>query len=118
MIEVYKIKVNTRFYLCSRDFQLNLKTSYDVQVPNSNTVADFQTRLFKMMKLSGSAYFADFYRAGFYAGDKLKAGDRIDNGSVVFAVISCKRKLEKVRYDINRKDTHDRFSKVFVPKDK
>ena len=114
MVKLYRIKVYTFFQSVQKDLdQWALKDYYDVEVSNSNTVADLQTRLFELANISGSAYFADFYREGFYVGGKLKAGDKIDDDATVYAVISCKTKVSKVVDYINRKDTHDRFSEAF-----
>ena len=87
MIKVYKIKVNTFFYLFPKHVnQWDPKPSYEVEVPNSNTVADLQKKMFEMLVLSSPQYFVEFYSEGFNVDAKLNAEDKIDDGETVFAV--------------------------------
>ena len=43
----------------------DLKPSFDVKVHGSNYVADFHIKHTEMIDLSGSGYFAEFYREVF-----------------------------------------------------
>ena len=105
MTKVYKIKVNTFFYIFPKDLdQWDPKTFYDVEVPNSNTVADLQKKMFEMLVLSSPHYFVEFYRKGFNVGAKLNAEDKIDDGETVFAVFSSKIPLERVVEHIKYKE--------------
>ena len=104
-MKLYKIKVNTFFYFFPKDLdQFDPKPSFDVEVYNTNTVADFQTKLFEMVNLSDSDYVAEFYSKGFNVGAKLNAEDKIDDGETVFAVFSSKIPLERVVEHIKYKE--------------
>ena len=114
-MKLYKIKVNTFFYFFPKDLdQFDPKPSFDVEVYNTNTVADFQTKLFEMVNLSDSDYVAEFYSKGFNVGAKLNAEDKIDDGETVFAVITCGRNVQEIVDEINFSDFTIRCCKASI----
>ena len=57
------------------------KPSFDVEMRDSNYVADFHIKLTEMIDLSGSEYFAEFHKEFFFIfiGEKLQANDKIED---------------------------------------
>ena len=97
----YKIKIKTCFYYFPEMSQTLLKrfTSINAGALN-NSVANFQSLLFRILNISSPDYFAEFRREGFDVGDKLNADDKIEDGAIVFVNITCKRNKENYIDDV------------------
>ena len=110
----FKITVMTFFQFVPKDVdKWDPKSSFEVEVSGSNFVADFHTKLTKMIDLRNSECSAEFYRGGFNVGKKLECDEKIEDGETVYAVITTKKKLKEVVDEIRHKETRDKFDKAF-----
>ena len=64
------------------------------------------TKLTRMIDLSGSQCFAEFYREGFaiFVDEKLEADDKIEDGAIVFVVIKTHKSLKNVADEVAYKE--------------
>ena len=89
MDKSYKIKVNACFYCFPVNIDLNKWSYFGIRAKN-NSVAAFQAKLFEILDISSPDYSAAFHRGDFDVGDKLNAEDELDDGAIVFIVVTCR----------------------------